>query len=69
MKYYNFETTLEFLKVSLERFLKDSNTYYEISSIEEGWHFEIKTTPEDAQKINNYIDTIIIIYSDEILDA
>ncbi len=68
MKFYNFDTTLKFLKDALIRYLKNSNIYYELSRAAEAWHFEIKTTPEGAEKINNYIDTIIIIHSDKILE-
>ena len=69
MKNYNFETTLKFLKDALMKYLKDSNIYYELSDAAPAWHFEIKTTPEDAQKINNYIDSILIIYSDKIMEG
>lgn len=60
MKYYNFETMFRTLKEQLAAYLKKNNIYYECSGCFGSYHFEIKATPEQAEQINNYLDTITI---------
>ena len=40
-KYYNFETSSASLKHDLRILLKMAGIYYEVSDLEDGWHFEI----------------------------
>lgn len=59
-KYYNFETRFISLRDNLRKFLKNNNIYYELSGGASFYHFEILATYTEAEKINDYLDTIII---------
>ena len=52
MKYYNFRS----LKDLLCKYLKTNGFYYELSGAAAGWHFEILTDADGAQKINKFLD-------------
>ena len=56
MKYYNFETMFRSLKDLLCKYLKTNGFYYELSGAAAGWHFEILTDADGAQKINKFLD-------------
>lgn len=60
MKFYNFETRFISLRDALREYLKANNIYYELSGGPAFYHFEIKTDPAGAEKINAFIDTQII---------
>ena len=58
--YYNFETMFLSLRDALREYLKANNIYYELSKAYRYYHFEILATAEQANKINNYLDSITI---------
>lgn len=60
MKFYNFETRFRSLCDALREYLKENGIYYELSGGAGFWHFEIKTDPTGAEKINAFLDTQII---------
>ena len=60
MKYYNFETRFRSLKDDLRQYLHENGIYYELSGGTGFWHFEIKTDPAGAEKINAFIDSVTI---------
>ena len=60
IKFYNFETMFVSLANGLRAFLKENNIYYELSGGPGFYHFEIKTDPTGADKINAFLDTQII---------
>lgn len=60
MKWYNFETMFHSLKDDLRRYLKENEIYYELSGGAGFWHFEIKTDPTGAEKINAFIDSVTL---------
>ena len=60
MKYYNFETRFRSLRDALRGYLQENGIYYELSGGAGFWHFEIKTDPAGAEKINAFLDTQII---------
>lgn len=56
-KFYTFTTMFKQLKDELRYYLKDNNIYYELSSwFNDGWHFSIYVTEEEANKVNNWLD-------------
>lgn len=57
-KWYNFETLFRSLKEELSSFLKENNIYYEVSAFGfcAGWHFEIKASEEEVEKVNAWLD-------------
>lgn len=59
-KYYNFDTRFISLRDVLRGFLKENNIYYELSGAASYYHFEILASPQDAEKINNFIDSMTI---------
>jgi hypothetical protein len=60
MKFYNFETRFRSLRDALRDYLHENGIYYELSGGAGFWHFEIKTDPAGAEKINAFLDTQII---------
>ena len=60
MKWYNLETCFHSLKEDLRCYLHKNEIYYELSGGAGFWHFEIKTDPAGAEKINAFIDSITI---------
>ncbi len=60
MKYYNFETRFRSLRDALREYFHENGIYYELSGGAGFWHFEIKTDPAGAEKINAFIDTQIM---------
>lgn len=60
MKWYNFETMFKGLKDQLAVYLKKNKIYYEVSGAFGSYHFEIKATADQAENINNYLDSITI---------
>lgn len=60
MKFYNFETRFRSLRDALREYLHGNEIYYELSGGAGFWHFEIKTDPAGAAKINAFIDSISI---------
>lgn len=60
MKFYNFETRFISLRDSLRAYLQENEIYYELSGGAGFWHFEIKTDPAGAERINAWLDTQII---------
>lgn len=60
MKFYNFETRFISLRDELRRYLHENGIYYELSSGPAFYHFEIKTDPAGAARINEFLDTIAI---------
>lgn len=56
MKFYSFETMFSSLKEELAAFLKMEEIYYECSGAFGGYHFEIKCSPSDVEKINAWLD-------------
>lgn len=55
-KWYNFETMFINLKNDLSVFLKKENIYYECSGCFGSYHFEIKASPDEVEKINAWLD-------------
>lgn len=60
MRFYNFETRFRSLRDELRGYLQNNNIYYELSGGPGFWHFEIKTDPAGAEKINAFLDTVTI---------
>lgn len=60
MNYYNFETRFISLRDALRAYFHENGIYYELSGGPGFWHFEIKTDPAGAEKINAFLDTLII---------
>lgn len=60
MKFYNFETRFVSLRDTLREYLHENGIYYELSGGSGFYHFEIKTDPAGAEKINAFIDSITI---------
>lgn len=60
MKYYNFQTMFRSLKDILCEYLKNNGFYYELSGAAGGWHFEILTDSDGAEKIKCFLDQHII---------
>ena len=60
MRWYNFETAFTNLRDDLRFYLKANRIKYELSGTFGFYHFEIFCSPEQAEGINNYLDTITI---------
>jgi hypothetical protein len=60
MKFYNLETRFISLRDDLRRYLHENGVYYELSGGPGFYHFEIKTDPAGAEKINRFIESITI---------
>ncbi len=60
MKFYNLETRFVSLRDALRAYLHENGVYYELSGGPGFYHFEIKTDPAGAEKINTFIDSITI---------
>jgi hypothetical protein len=60
MKWYNLETKFISLRDALRQYLHENGVYYELSGGPGFYHFEIKTDPAGAEKINRFIDSITI---------
>lgn len=60
MKFYHFETRFISLRDAIREYLHENNIYYELSGGPGFYHFEIKTDPAGAEKINVWLDTQII---------
>ena len=56
MKYYSFDTMFRSLKDLLKGFLLENNIYFEISGAAANWHFEIFTSEDGAEMINDFLD-------------
>ena len=56
MKYYNFETMFISLAEKLGDFLHAAGIYFEISSADRYYHFEILTDPDGAAAINDFLN-------------
>lgn len=60
MKFYNFETRFISLRDALRQYLQENGFYYELSQGPYFWHFEIKTDPAGAARVNAFLDTQVI---------
>jgi hypothetical protein len=60
MKWYNMETCFRSLCDTLREYLNDNGICYELSGGPGFWHFEIKTDPAGAEKINAFITSVTI---------
>ena len=60
MTFYNFETRFRSLCDALRAYLQENGIYYELSGGAGFWHFEIKTDPAGAERVNAWLDTQII---------
>lgn len=58
MKFYNFETIFAEIRDALRSYLHDNGIYYELSKAFTHYHFEIKATPEQADAINHFLDSL-----------
>lgn len=61
MKWYNFETLFRSLRNELQDFLFENRIKFEISGAGSGWHFEILTDTDGAEKINAFLDSVSIV--------
>lgn len=61
MKNYSFETSFRSLKDELCTFLRKNKITFELSGDKGFWYFSINCTPQNAQKINAFIDSVSII--------
>jgi len=57
MKYYNVEITM-CEAISLREFLYKNKIHYEASAADRLIHFEILASPEQANMINSFLDTL-----------
>ncbi len=57
-RFYNFETAFRSLRDQLRDYLKAVGIYYELSGALAAWHFEIKATPEQADAVNRFLDSV-----------
>ena len=55
-KYYNFDTTFISMRDLLMEYLHNNNIYYELSGSRADYHFEILASPEECEKINDFLD-------------
>lgn len=60
MKWYNFETMFTSLKNELRDYLNNTGVRFEISGCGAGYHFEIYTDRNGADRINRFIDSVTI---------
>lgn len=58
MKWYNVELFDKEEKEKFSRFLKENGVYYECSGCFHGWHFEVKTEPENVEKLNELLENL-----------
>ena len=59
MKYYNIDLS-PLASVELKQFLHDNKFTFETSGNGNLVHFEILASPEQAQAINNFLDTLYL---------
>lgn len=59
-KYYSFETRFISLRDALREYLKNNDIFFELSGAYSYYHFEILASPEQLEKINNFLDSQII---------
>ncbi len=57
-RYYSYETALVTHRDALRYFLKKNSICYELSGCFDAFHFEILATPEQAGRINAFLDIL-----------
>ena len=57
-RYYSYETGLVPRRDALRVYLKQNGFIYELSGCFNAYHFEIKATPEQLERINAFLDTL-----------
>ena len=55
-KFYNFETMFFSLANELKAFLNIEGIYAEVSSVGNGYHFEIMANTDEVEMINDWLD-------------
>lgn len=65
MKWYGYETDNPIVKDELRKYLRNNNIYYELSECFDGWHFEIKMSEEEAEKMTWFLESIIDMINGE----
>lgn len=60
MKWYSYETLFRRLKDELREFLYTHGIEYELSGCGRGWHFAIRCSKADLEKINAFLDDVTI---------
>ena len=64
-KFYGYDTDNPIVKDELRKYFKDNNIYYELSGCFDGWHFEIKLSEEEAEKVTWFLESIIDMVNGE----
>lgn len=64
-KWYSYETMNPNVKDEVRRYLRNNNIYYELSECFDGWHFEIKMSEEEAEKMTWFLESIIDMINGE----
>ena len=57
-RYYSYETPETTRRDALRVYLKQNRIIYELSGCFNAYHFEIKATPEQLERINAFLDTL-----------
>lgn len=55
-KFYSLEGVFHDLRDDFRAFLKRRGYYYELSACGDGWHFEVKLSPREADDVNVWLD-------------
>lgn len=60
-RWYNFETMFMSLRDAMSEYLKENNIKYELSKAFQYYHFEIYCDANQANAINDFIDSQSIV--------
>lgn len=60
---YSFETNSRPLADALSRFFKLNGIQYERSGCFTGYYFSIEATPDEVDRIDNYIDSVELAFA------
>lgn len=64
-KFYGYDTDNPIVKDELRKYFKSNNIYYELSDCFDGWHFEIKLSEKEAEKVTWFLESIIDMVNGE----
>ena len=64
-RFYGYDTDNPIVKDELRKYFKGNNIYYELSDCFDGWHFEIKLSEEEAEKVTWFLESIIDMVNGE----
>ena len=64
-KFYGYDTDNPIIVNELRQYCYDNNIYREVSGRFDGWHFEIKMSEEEAEKMTWFLESIIDMVNGE----